>query len=163
MAANLGLSSMQNWWKTKQQNNGSSDIPSDDIAAWCKQPCSPKTWSNGVFLTENGMKMLAEGCFFFGENASQRWRLLHKNGRWMLWWWEKKWWQVSQKKSAVTICKLDYWVYISLIYSALWNQWKFIAYIVEIKMMTVFKKMMTQSVKIVKIKGVILLIFNTLA
>ena len=29
-------------------------------------------------------------------------------------------------------------------------------------MMTVFKKMMTQSVKIVKIKGIILLIFNTL-
>ena len=29
--------------------------------------------------------------------------------------------------------------------------------------MTVFKKMMTQSVKIVKVKGVILLIFNTLA
>ena len=25
------------------------------------QPCSPKTRSNGVFLTENGMKMLAEG------------------------------------------------------------------------------------------------------
>ena len=29
--------------------------------------------------------------------------------------------------------------------------------------MTVFRKMMTQSVKIVKVKGVILLIFNTLA
>ena len=40
---------------------------------------------------------------------------------------------------------------------------KFRAYIVEIKMMTVFRKMMTQSVKIVKVKGVILLIFNTLA
>ena len=30
-------------------------------------------------------------------------------------------------------------------------------------MMTVFRKMMTQSVKIVKVKVVILLIFNTLA
>ena len=39
----------------------------------------------GGLLTENGMKMLAEGCFFFGKNAIQRWRLLHENGRWMLW------------------------------------------------------------------------------
>ena len=35
----------------------------------------------GGLLTENGMKMLAEGCFFFGKNAIQRWRLLHENGR----------------------------------------------------------------------------------
>ena len=98
----------------------------------------------------------------FEENTSQQWRLLHENGRWVLWWWEKKWWQVSQKKSAVTICKLDYWVCISLIYSVLWNQWNFRAYIVEIKMMTVFRKMMTQSVKIVKLKEVKWLVFNVL-
>ena len=59
------------------------------------------------------------------------------------------------KKSAVTICKLDYLVCISLIYSVLWNQWNFRAYIVKIKVMTVFRKMMTQSVKIVKMKWVI--------
>ena len=67
-----------------------------------------------------------------------------------------------KKKSAVTICKLDYLVCISLIYSVLWKQWNLRAYIVEIKMIKKKKKMMTQSVKIVKVKGVILLIFNTL-
>ena len=51
------------------------------------QPCSPKTQQTmldlgnhapqkheetGGLLTENGMKMLAEGCSFFGKNASQR-------------------------------------------------------------------------------------------
>ena len=35
----------------------------------------------GGLLTENGMKMLAEGVVHFGENAIQRWRLLHENGR----------------------------------------------------------------------------------
>ena len=106
------------------------------------------------FLIENGIKMLAEGCFFLEKMPVSNGVCCTKNGRWMLWWWEKKWWQVSQKNSAVTICKLDYWVYISLIYNILWNQWKFRAYIVEIKMMTVFRKMMTQSVKIVKLKEV---------
>ena len=33
------------------------------------------------FLTENGMKMLAEGVVHLGKNAIQRWRLLHENGR----------------------------------------------------------------------------------
>ena len=44
----------------------------------------------------------------------------------------------------------------------LWNQWKLRANIVEIKMMTVFRKMMTQSVKIVKLKEVKWLVFNVL-
>ena len=35
----------------------------------------------GGLLTENGMKMLAEGVVHFGKNACQRWRLLHENER----------------------------------------------------------------------------------
>ena len=45
------------------------------------QPCSQKHEEMRVFLTENGMKMLAEGVAHLGKNAIQRWRLLHKNGR----------------------------------------------------------------------------------
>ena len=108
----------------------------------------------------------------------------HENARWrVLLFWEKcqstiafaaQKWEMSAvvmgekmmtgiaKKSAVTICKLDYLVCISLIYSVLWNQWNFRAYIVEIKMMTVFRKMMTQSVKIVKLKEVKWLVFRVL-
>ena len=116
-------------------------------------PKNMKKWR--VSWLKMAWKCSLRGASFLEKNASQRWRLLHENGRWMLWWWEKRWWQVSQRNSAVTICKLDYLVCILLIYSVLWNQWKFRAYIVGIKMMTVFKKMMTQSVKIVKVKGVI--------
>ena len=39
----------------------------------------------GGLLTENGMKMLAEGVVLFEKNASQQWRLLHENGRGVLW------------------------------------------------------------------------------
>ena len=39
----------------------------------------------GGLLTENGMKMLADGVVHLGKNACQRWRLLHKNGGWVLW------------------------------------------------------------------------------
>ena len=67
------LLSMQNWWKTKQQNNGSSDIPSDDILLHDVSNHAPqKHEAMGGFLTENGMKMLDEGVVHLGKNASQR-------------------------------------------------------------------------------------------
>lgn len=71
------------------------------------------------FLTENGMKMLAEGCSFFGKKcqstiafAAQKWEMSAVvMGEKMM--------TGIAKKSAVTICKLDYLVCISLIYSVL--------------------------------------------
>ena len=115
----------------------------------------PKTWRNGWFPDWKWHENARWGGGSFGEKclsamafAAQKWEMSAVvMGEKMM--------TGIAKKSAVTICKLDYWVCISLIYSVLWNQWKFRAYIVEIKMMTVFRKMMTQSVKIVKVKGVI--------
>ena len=71
MAANLGLSSMQNWWKTKQQNNGSSDIPSDDILLHDVSNHAPqKHEAMGFSWLKMAWKCSLKGASFLGKMPS---------------------------------------------------------------------------------------------